>query len=244
MSQFDREMKAMRSSWKSYAGSMLLTFLIFFLIALAQLGLVLDRPETETALMDIYLPPLPPAPPPPPPPAVTRPARSLVSKNPATFDLQFPDEMDSVEKDPIEHLPLEFLKLTFGSEMEPEIYIDFDLRSQLRAVKPNVMDRLIVYDRDQVDENPVRLHAPNYYISLELLEERAELLVLYRVTKKGRTEDIHVLESTNEEVNKFALKIISGSRFRPARKNGNPVNIWVQHEMILKKKRRTDPFGI
>ena len=235
MTHFDSEFRRMRHSWKSYAGSVLFTVLTFFLIASTRFGLNLVNPETETELMHYYLPP---------PPAAAKQPLSLVAKDRAAFDIQFPDEKEPTEKQAIEHLPLDFLNVSFGPEMESAINIDFDLRSKLRAVKPKVIDKLVVYERDQVDEKPVRLYAPSLSISPRLREEGAELLVLYRVTKKGRTEDIHVLDSTNAEVNEVAFNIISRSRFRPARKNGNPVNVWVQHEMIFNKEEHSSPFSL
>ncbi len=235
MNHFDREFYRMRHSWKGYVGSILFTVLTFILIASTRFGLNWVNPETETELMHYYLPP---------PPAATKQPLSLVSKDRAAFDIQFPDEKEPIEKQPIETLPLDFLNVSFGSEMDGAINIDFDLRSKLLAVRPDVIDRLVIYERDQVDEKPVRLYAPSLSLSSQLREEGAELLVLYRVTKKGRTEDIHVLDSTNEEVNSVAFTIISRSRFRPARKNGNPVNVWVQHEMIFKKEEHSSPFSL
>ena len=229
MYQLEREFKIIGISWKCYAGSILFTLLISFLMASTQFGMNPVSPEKETKTEPIYYLP-------PPPPEEYTQVRSVGAKDRATLDIGFPDEKDVLEEEPIEHLPLDYLDVSFSLGVQPEINIDFDLRRKLRAVRPGVMDRMIVYEQDKIDENPVRLFVPKLDFFPELRKEGAELLVLYRVTKQGRTENILVLDSTNEEANKLAVRIISGTRFRPARKDGNPVNIWVQQEMIFKKK--------
>ncbi len=235
LSEGDRESRLAPNIWKSYGGSALFTVVIFVLIVTAHLGLDVERLELETEEVHLYLPP------PPPLPAVTRQSHSIVSRTPAPSDLEFPEETDSLSVEPIEHLPLNLLNVSLDSELEPVIYNDFDLRLKLQALNLHPTDRLIIYGRDQVDEKPVRIYTPPFSKSLELLrdsapgtwDEEIELLVLYHITRKGRPEDIYILESSNSEANRQAVEIISLSRFRPARRNGKPVDVWVQHGMLF-----------
>ena len=161
------------------------------------------------------------------------------------MDFKIPEEEeDKAEEEPEEKIVLDFLDISFGTGMKPSINIEFDLRAKLRAVKPHILDKLIVYERDQVDEKPVRIYAPSPSLDNDLRKEGAELVVLYRVRKDGKTEDILVLDSTNENANSYARRIIKGSRFRPARKNGVAVNVWVQHLMIFKEDDFVSPFSL
>ena len=143
-----------------------------------------------------------------------------------------------------EEIPLELLNIELNVEPVAESDIFLSLEGNFRPAKPNIVQRLIIYNRDQVDEKPVRLYTQNYSASNELQSKGAFLLVLYRVTDKGRTENIHILDSNSEEATEIARKIIKSSRFRPAKKNGHTVNVWVEHEMIFKEDKLYSPFSI
>ena len=235
MDFLDKEYRLINRSWKSYAGSLGLTGLLFFSIASTRFGFSLFDPDTEPELSQFYLPP---------PPSPTPKPLTLPSKSAESIDFKIPDEEeDKSEEEPEEKIVLDFLDISFGPGMKPSINVNFDLRAKLRAVKPHILDKLIVYERDQVDERPVRIYAPNPSLDQDLREEGAELVVLYRVKKDGKTEDILLLDSTNEKANPHARRIIKGSRFRPARKNGVAVNVWVQHRMIFKHDQDNSAFS-
>ena len=235
MAFLDKEYNSISGSWRSYAGSLVLTGVLFFSIASTRFGLSLFDPDTEPELSQFFLPP---------PPSTTPKPLTLPSKSAESMDFKIPEEEDKAEEEPEEKIVLDFLDISFGTGMKPSINIEFDLRAKLRAVKPHILDKLIVYERDQVDEKPVRIYAPSPSLDNDLRKEGAELVVLYRVRKDGKTEDILVLDSTNENANSYARRIIKGSRFRPARKNGVAVNVWVQHLMIFKEDDFVSPFSL
>ncbi len=236
MAFLDKEYHSISGSWKSYAGSLVLTGVLFFSIASTRFGLSLFDPETEPELSQFFLPP---------PPSTTPKPLTLPSKSAESIDFKIPEEEeDETEEEPEEKIHLDFLDISFGAGMKPSINIDFDLRAKLRAVKPQILDKLIVYERDQVDQKPVRIYAPSPSLDNDLRKDGAELVVLYRVKKDGKTEDILVLDSTNEKANSYARRIIKGSRFRPAQKNGVAVNVWVQHLMIFKEDDFVSPFSL
>ena len=55
------------------------------------------------------------------------------------------------------------------------------------------------------------------------------MTVQYIVDKKGRTKDVHVVESSPPGVfDRAAISAISGWRYRPAKYNGAPVEVPVR----------------
>ena len=236
MTLLDREYGKLSGSWKSYLGSLGLTGLLFFAIASTRFAFDLFEPDEEPELSQYYLPP-PPAPTPKP---LTLPSRLAEAVDFRVLD----EEEDPADEEEEEKIKLEFLDVTFAREEDTPFKIDFDLKAKLRAVKPTVSNRLIIYERDQVDEKPVRIFAPSISMDRELRRQGAELVVLYRVKQDGRTADILVLDSTNEEADEHARKIIKGSRFRPAQKDEEPVSVWVQHLMIFREDEHFSPFSL
>ena len=104
----------------------------------------LFKPDEELVLNQFYLPP-PPAPTPKP---LTLPSRSLRLSTLRSWMRKRIRRMGGGGK-----IKLEILEVTFGPEEDSPFKIDFDLKAKLRAVKPKVSNRLIIYERDQVDEN-------------------------------------------------------------------------------------------
>ena len=136
------------------------------------------------------------------------------------------------------------LEISFDLIPGSEADVILNLDRKMKPPKPNILRRMIIYERGEVDEKPVRTYAPSYTMSNDLVKSGARLFVLYRVTVKGRTQDIHILDSDNEEASQHARKIIEHSRFRPAYKEKRAVNVWVQHEMLFQEAPYLNPFEL
>ena len=223
--------KKMSRSWLTYGISLLLTLFLFLVIGSTRLGLHGVEDSAEADLLYYF--------PPPPPPVDLEKPLPLPSQPEATFKFDFP-----VEDETTEEIPLNPLTVTLSTA--PNMETDFLIRLDrgLKPVKPNLLKRLVVYERDEVDVKPVRTYAPSVSLPTKLREYGANLIVLYRVTNNGDTEDIHILDTDSEEAINAAITIIEKSRFRPAYKNGEAVNVWVQHEMIFQDRSNISPFEL
>jgi len=218
-------------SWSSYGLSLMLSVLIFFAIGSTHLGITGIVGSDDAELLFYF--------PPPPPPEEPQSPQPLPSQAEATFMFDFP-----LEKEESDEVQLEPLTVTYNAA--PDLEADFLVRLDrgLKPAKPNIANRLVVYERDEVDQKPVRTYAPNLPLPSKIRDNGANLVVLYRVNNEGRTHDIHILDTDNPLALDVARKILEQSRFRPAMKDGVAVNVWVQHEMIFRDRSNDDPFSI
>ena len=226
----EKDFRRHSNSWLSYAGALLVSGLLFFLIGSTRSGIDDYEQAAEAELLYHYLPP---------PRAETQKPLPLASRPGANFKFDLPDLEETTEQ-----IPLDLLNINLNLNPVSETDIVLNLEGRFRPQKPNVVTRLIIYNRDEVDEKPVRIYAPSFTTSTRLRREGAFLIVLYRVSDAGRTNDIHILDTNNEEASEIAQRIIKGSRFRPAKMDGRAVNVWVQHDMVFEADTGYTPFSL
>jgi TonB family protein len=106
--------------------------------------------------------------------------------------------------------------------------ITLGMQRTFEVQKPENPNRIIIFDRDQVDEIPVWLYGPQPRIPTQYDRIDWSVLVLYAVSERGKPENIYVLDSSDPALAVPVKEAIAEWRFRPARKGGRAVKIWVQ----------------
>lgn len=229
MIHFEESYRSCARDWKPYAGALAITGCLFLALATTRGNLDDHKAAREQVAVFNYIPPPARAEEPPPLP--------LPARQEPNFKFDF-------SEDPIpELLPLQFVHVAIGPHLEPSIDARFALSSDFAAQRPTIDTRRMVFDRRDVSSLPEPIHLPNVSLPFRLRRDGAELFVLYRVTTQGRTENIHILSSTNPDINSYAERYLQRVRFRPARRDGQPVDIWVQHALIY-KQGPSSPFSI
>lgn len=210
----------------------LVTFGLFLAIPSTLISLKFSRPaEQETA-------PLYYVPPPAPPTEVVAP-QPQASKAAQSYSIDF-----SMSEKPAE-LSLDFLDVPIGHNIDSAVPLSLDAGRKFVASKPDLgnLDGFVVYERSEVDEIPYITFAPEPRVPYDMQRVGAELIVLYRVNAKGRAENVHVLDTSDERFNRLAKDAISHWRFKPAIKSGKAVDSWVQHIFSFQKGSGS-PFSL
>ncbi len=228
MIHFEKAYVGYQRSWRTWLASLVITSALFGALSITRIGET-EVSEPETPAFRFYIPP--------PPETETSNQVPLPSEMEPTF--RFAVE----ESQPIEDIPLDFIHVPLGPSLNPVASVDLDLKSRLLADRPEVKAGITVYERGEVDRSVVPLYIPRSNLPYRLQGEGGEVYVLYRVTDRGRTENIHILSTTNPELNPYSERLIRRVRFRPAEKNGNPVSIWVQHALRF-QKGSSSPFTL
>lgn len=109
--------------------------------------------------------------------------------------------------------------------------------------KPGYADRFVIFEREQVDEIPEWLYGPQPRIPRQQEHTDWNVLVLYSVSEKGRAENIFVLDATSPECATAVKEAVANWNFRPARKGGKAVRVWVQQPVHYEPSRKS-PFEI
>lgn len=227
---FDRQLRRSSNSWLVWGGAMGVTVLLFSLIA-ATSAIVERNPDSvQPKLQFVYIPP-------PPLPA------EVEAPPPVSSILEDSLAFDPTEDGPLPEIPLDFLSVNLDPHVSADFGIVGDLRPQLQVDKPEMRERLVVFDRDQVDEKPVWLYGPMPRLPSGLDYTLTRALVLYSVSDKGKTDNIYVLESTDEKFIEPVMKAIKDWTFRPARKDGKVVNVWVQQYVEYDGSHKS-PFSL
>jgi serine/threonine-protein kinase len=93
--------------------------------------------------------------------------------------------------------------------------------------------------RDQVDTLPKRTggEAAPYPREAERLRMLGSVTVEFMVDEKGRTQDLHVIESAGLVLDRAVLDAIRGWRYEPARKNGVKVKTRIQARQTFIARR-------
>ena len=231
MIDLERKFKDTSKSWRPYGISLMLTVALFFAIGSTHLG---TRSAAEKNAADVlfYFPP-------PPPPRVSVEPQPLPTQAESSFSFDIP-----VEDEVVDEVQLDHLKISMNAA--PDLESDFLVRLDrgLKPPKPNILNRLVVYEKNEVDEKPVRFYVPEIPHPPKLQSTSARLVVLYRVNENGRTSEIHILNSDNDLADEVAIKTIEGFRYRPAKKDGISVSVWVRHEMNFGIAKDYGPFSL
>jgi hypothetical protein len=230
MESFDFQLRRSGNSWQVWGGALVVTFLLFSLIAATSAIVERTNKTVQPKLKFVYIPP-------PPLPA------EVEAPPPVSSILEDSLAFDPTDDGPLPEIPLDFLTINLDPHVSADFGIVGDLRPQFQVDKPEVRERLVVFDRDQVDEKPIWLYGPMPRLPSGLSYTLTRALVLYSVSDKGKTDNIYVLESSDEKFIQPVLKAIKGWSFRPARKDGKAVNVWVQQYVEYDGSKKS-PFSL
>jgi TonB family protein len=97
----------------------------------------------------------------------------------------------------------------------------------------------IVYDLDHVGRGvtvpkAVYMPDPEYTDRVRKKKIRGSVVLSIVVTDKGTVRDAKVVTGVDKDLDKQALKAVSGWRFEPATKDGKPVAVRVKVEVDFK----------
>jgi len=226
--QFEQAYRNYKNSWKTTMLSLLITGVLFGTLSTTPIRF--DRePKEDSPELTFYIPP--------PPETESENQVPLPADLEKNFQFEFTEPQTSME------LPLDFIDVPLGPTLDPELSNNIKFKPDLQAKRPSANESFIVFERNQVDQDVEPIYIPPYNLPYHLRPEGGELFVLYRVTPKGRTENIHILTTSNPEINPYAVRLLERVRFRPAKKEGQPVGIWVQH-ILRFKKGSSSPFQL
>lgn len=231
MDPLETQLRRHIRSLPAWFGAACTSALLF--VAMASTSIVstpnVDRPERPLAFA--YLPP------PPPPPMREK------NRPPVATGMREAFKFDPTTAGPPPTIPLEMLDINLDPAVNPGTAIEMDMARTFEVEKPEPVDHIVIFDRDQVDELPVWLYGPQPRIPSRFDKTDWKVSVLYVVTDKGRTENIFVLDSTNPELNAPVKEAIADWRFRPARKDGRVVRVWVQQPVTYIPENKS-PFSL
>lgn len=227
---FDRQLRRSGNRWYVWMGAGMVTVLLFSLIAATSVIVERRKEPVQAKLKFVYVPPAP------------APAEVTVPP-PVSSILEDSLAFDPTEGGPLPEIPLDFLSVNLDPHVAADFGIVGDLRPQLQVDKPEMRERLVVFDRNEVDEKPVWLYGPMPRLPSGMNHSLTRALVLYSVSDEGKTDNIYVLESSDEKFIEPVLKAIKGWSFRPARKDGKVVNVWVQ-QYVEYDGRFKSPFSL
>ncbi|MDQ8203464.1 hypothetical protein [Pelagicoccus sp. SDUM812003] len=230
MLSLEQDLKHSARGFAPYLGALATAVAVFLSIGVMQSNIRVERqPETEP-ISEFHLPP-----PPPPPQKEPPPEQNTVS---ISFDLPVVDGPSSI--------PLGFLDVDFGLKPQELTQTEFDIDDSIGNYKTDGLDTLKIYSQNEVTEKPKRTYHKNLDIPARYLRGHRNkpitFMVLYTVTAEGRTANIHVLDCPIPEIVPFIERYIEGWYLEPAKKDGKPVNSWVQHKFTFGANTR-DPFS-
>ncbi|MEM9157754.1 MAG: energy transducer TonB [Verrucomicrobiota bacterium] len=234
MASIDKEFIKSRDSIWSHLSGLLITSGLFFLIGTTS-GITYTLDDVAEEKKPLYYIP-PPAPVSEHEASTPKSNRSIES---LSIDLAYDEE-------PVE-LALDFINVALDPQVNASLALNMDLDRGFQASRPSVgeFDNVVIFERSEVDEKPRLMYNPEPKVPYRLRGDEVVLTMLYFVTEKGRAERISVLDGNtdNPEYHEIAKKSITTWRFRPARRDGKPVNCWVQQ--IFKFNRgSTSPFSL
>ena len=234
MYSIEKEFKANRMSLRSHLGSALATFAVFAAIASTNLQIGKLEP-TETKERPVYYLA---------PPRELVEARSSSRKAPNTIDTFAADSVLDASNDKIVMEPID---ISIDPEVRSGFSLDLEMQRTFEAAAPEMaeFDRFTIYERSEVDEEPVIRSSRQPDVPQKLRGETVKVIVFYYVTEKGRTDNQSVLSSTSDNpvYGELAVDAIKDWRFRPARKNRKAVPCWIQQTIIF-NEGPTSPFSL
>ncbi len=215
MDPLEIQLRRYTRSWPALVGAACTSALLF--VAMASSSIVIHprhRPE-EPPLTYAFAPP-------------PRPEVKQKSRPPVASSLKESFKFDPSTAGPPPDIPLEMLTINLNPSVDPGTAIELDMQRTFEVQKPEPSDRLVIFNRDQVDELPVWLFGPQPRTPSRLDRTDWTVLVLYSVSEKGVPDNIYILDATDPALVKPVKEAIADWHFRPARKAGKSVKIWVQ----------------
>lgn len=250
MDSIEIQLRRCTRSWLAWVGGAVVSAALF--MGIAATSVTSDRIERPE------LPPLLLA----PAPASTLPAERPIAPQPlAASNLAEAFNFDPTTSDDQPEIPLGRLDPgAFGGSLkffDANAGLGFDtggngtaglaltlgLQHTFEIQKPSNPNRIVIFDRDQVDEIPVWIYGPQPRIPGKYDRTDWSVLVLYSISEKGKPENIYVLDSSDPALAAPVKEAIAEWRFRPARKGRKPVKIWVQQPVTYHASFKS-PFSL
>lgn len=250
MDALELQLRRYTRSWPAWTGAAAVTTVIFMGVAVTSV--------TPEHLEAPYLPPLllsaaPPSASPIDHPPAPRPVSAPNLAEAFNFD---PTTLEKPADIPLGHLDTS----AFGGSLklfDANAGMGFDLpgngmgnlavtlgmQRTFDVQKPDSANRIIIFERDQVDEIPVWLYGPQPRIPSQFDRTDWSVLVLYAVSERGKPENIYILDASDPALIAPVKAAIGDWRFRPARKNGKAVKIWVQQPVNYRASFKS-PFSL
>lgn len=234
MRALEIEYKACGRSWQAIVGGTALTLSVLLAIASTRISSSFSVKPRGEALEIYYKPP-------PAPPAIKQAPLPKSSFSEKSFSFDF-----ALKEDPVE-IALNALDVELGHDLGSSLSLKLELDKKFEASRPEIGDlsEFMIYENNEVDTKPKAVYSPDPSIPLSLRRFEVEVVMFYFVSAKGRPDRISVLSSTSEEPRfaEAAKAAIARWRFKPAKKNGNPVNCWVQ-QTVKYNRGSTSPFSL
>lgn len=231
MNILDKRLRRSKSNPLSLLGGLLLAGIVFLSMGLTQLGIDFTPPEQPEPLTEFHLPP-----PPPPPPAKVPPKKTKVSIN---FNLPATSGPADV--------PLGFLDVDFGLTPEKLTENNVNVDDTIDSFKTDGLKDLAVYDYQDVTEKPEPIYRPSLSIPSKLIGNTTKpvpFTYVCRIDLRGRPMDIHIIDTPYPEAIPLMIEWVKGNRFRPAKKDGKPVQCIVRRKGTYVPSSNNSPFSI
>lgn len=237
MDPLERQLRRSTRSWKATIGTTVTSALLFLAMGATSFIQPAARQTEEPPLTFAYLPPPPPVP--PIAPLAPRKSSPLLASNSLAGAFRF----DPTAVAPAAPIRPDLLDVTLDPNIDPGVAVEVDLLRTFEVQKPEARNRLIIFNRDQVDEIPVWLYGSQPRFPGKFDSRDWSVLVLYSVSERGVTGNIHVLDATDPALVEPVKEAIKAWRFRAARKDGKPVRIWVQQPVTYEGEFKS-PFTL
>jgi|GEM_PF-2527072 len=212
---YDRQLRRSSWSWKAWGGALGITFILFSMISASSVIVQRPRAPTLPKLQFVFVPPPPIDTVQSPPPPV-----SSILEDSLAFD--------PTDQGPRPEIPLDFLQININPQVAEDFALHGDFRPQLDVSRPEIRQPMIVFDQNEVDEKPIWLYGPMPRPKNTSERVFIRVLVLYAVSEKGKTSNVHILDSNDETFNESVTEAIVDWTFRPAQNDGKAVKVWVQ----------------
>jgi len=234
MKTLETEYKSSGRSWQAIIGGLALTVLVFLTIASTRISSSFGPRSSDEALEIYYKPP-------PAPPALKQAPLPKSSYSEKSFSFDF-----ALKEDPVE-IALNTLDVSLDHDLGSSPSLRLELDKKFKARRPAIGDlsEYMIYENTEVDTKPQAVYSPNPIIPTSYRNKEVEVIMFYFVSDKGRPGRVSVLSSTSEEPRyaEAAKVAVRKWRFRPAKKNGKPVNCWVQ-QTVRYNRGSTSPFTL
>ncbi|EFK12222.1 TonB-dependent receptor [delta proteobacterium NaphS2] len=194
-----------------------------------------EQPDTLEELPKLEIIPLEMDTEPPPPPEITPPELKMpeMEPPPQTPPSPLPDQKTSDMPDlEIALKPLKTASVPIAANVHPTVA---EKSETTRGAPTDVENR--VYGIGEVDSAPRALGQalPPYPRVARRRGIEGWVKVRFLITKDGKVRNLSVIEESPAGVfHKTVLRTVPEWRFRPARKQGEPVDVWVEQTINFK----------
>ncbi|MBK1875724.1 hypothetical protein [Pelagicoccus mobilis] len=231
MNVLEKRLRKSKRNPLALLGGWVLAGSVFLSMGLTQLGIDFTPPEEPEPLTEFHLPP-----PPPPPPAKVPPKKTNVSIN---FNLPATSGPADV--------PLGFLDVDFGLTPKKLTENSVNVEDTIDSFKTDGLKDLAVYDYKDVTEKPTVTYQAGLKIPGKLIGNTTKAVpftYLCRIDLQGRAKDIHIIDTPYPEAIPLMIEYVQNCRFKPAKKDGKPVQCIVRRKGTYRPSSSNSPFTI